>query len=144
MDDSCFRRAARIAEPDSAALQPDTPPRRQEAGERAEELTLAVALDARQPDDLARAQLEIDLVEASASQCCDIEQRRSSLTCRPLVGEGLIDRPADDQPENLLFGDVGGGHRAAGLAVPEDGDAVSDPLHLRQAMRDVDNSGAVL
>src|SRR5712692_2134292 len=124
MDDSRTQRAGGIAERDLLALQPDTPVRRKQAGERAEELALAVALDARQPDDLARSQLEIDLVEAGTSQGCDVEQRRGSLSRRRLVGEGLVDRPADDQSQNLLLGDVGGGHGAAGLAVPQDGDAL--------------------
>src|SRR6266849_1857447 len=140
MDDPRTHRAARIAERDPSALQPDTPARRKQARERA----LAVTLDAGQADDLARSQLEIDLVEAGASQGRDIEQRRGSLTRRRLVGEGLADRPADDQPENVLLGSVGGGHGAADLAVPQDGDSVSDALHFRQPMRDVDNGLAVL
>src|SRR2546423_40156 len=107
MDDSRSRRAARIAERNLSALQPDTPTRRKQAGERAEELALAVALDSCQSDDLAGSQLEIDCVEARASKRCDLEQRRSNRSRRRLVGKSLIDRPADDQPENLLFGDVG-------------------------------------
>src|SRR5713226_8552201 len=81
MDDPRTHRAARIAEGDPSALQPDTPARGKQARERAQELALAVALDAGQADD---------------------------------------------------------------LAVPQDGDSVSDALHLRQPMRDVDDGLAVL
>src|SRR5713226_8996766 len=141
MDDPRTHRAARIAEGDPSALQPDTPARGKQARERAQELALAIALDARQPDDLARSQLEIDLVEAGASQGLDVEQRRRSLTRRRLVRESLVDRPPDDPPQDLLFGSLCGGHGAAGLAVAQGGDAGGDALHFGQAMRDVDDGG---
>ena len=43
---------------------------RQQAGERAQELALAVALDAGEADDLARPDLEVDVVEARAARAC--------------------------------------------------------------------------
>src|SRR5207237_1684677 len=116
---SRLQRAAAIDEADLTALQPDAPTRRKQAGEGAEDLALAVALDAGQSDDLARPQLELDLVEAGASQRRDIKQGRRSLTRPRLVGEGLVDRPTDDQPQDLLLGGLGGGHGAAGLAVAQ-------------------------
>ena len=82
-------------------------------------------------------------MEARTTQGRDVEQRRYSTTGGRLVRERLADRPADDQPQNLFLGSIGGGHGAAGLAVPQDGDAVGDALHFRQPMRDVDDGRSV-
>ena len=143
MDDARTHRAARIAERDLSAPQLHASARGQQARERAEELALAVALDARQSDDLTCAKLEIDVVEARTTQGRDVEQRRWSTTGRRLVRERLADRPADDQPQNLFLGSVGGRHGSAGLAVSQNGDAVGDALHFRQPMRDVDDCRSV-
>ena len=48
---------------------------RQQAGERAQELALPVALDARQPDDLARAGRRGDVVEARPGEPAHAQQR---------------------------------------------------------------------
>ena len=105
------------------------PRARPQPGERAQELALAVAVDAGEADDLARAAtLERDVVEAVAAEAVDLEQRRRRLGAGvALGGEDLLDRAADDQPRISPSEIAGGLEGAAGLAVAQDGDAVGDP-----------------
>ena len=79
VDDARALRPARVAERDAACRAACTVPlRAQQAGERAQELALAVALDACEPDDLAGTDVEADLVEARAG-----ESARRSGAARP-------------------------------------------------------------
>ena len=62
-------RPDRVAERDAACRASMTVPlARSETRERAQELALAVALDACEPDDLARPDVEADIVEARAGE----------------------------------------------------------------------------
>ena len=69
---------------------------RLEAREGAQELALPVALDAREPDDLARSNDQVDVGEPRAAEAADLQEDRR----RPPGGSGLggktrsISRPA--------------------------------------------------
>ena len=73
-----------------------------QAGERAQELALAVARDAGDADDLAALGGHVDVVKAIAGKL-----RYDELAARLADGAALgrkhvCDRPADDQPQHLL------------------------------------------
>ena len=143
MDDAGPHHAARVAERHALPLQDRVAGRRQQPGERPQELTLPIALDAGEADDLAGTDLEIDVVEARTGQAANAEH--VPFVGRPvLLREELVDLAADDQPQHVLLRGALGGQRAAGLAVAEHGDPVGDAEDLGQAVRDVDDGGAGL
>ena len=105
-----------------------SPCARLQAGERAEELALPVALDAGEADDLARPRRRGSTSwKRGAAEPVDARAaaRRLGRAAR-LVGEDLLDRAADDQAQDLVLGDAGGRERAARLAVAQHGDPVGD------------------
>ena len=120
------------------------PARRHHPGERAQERALAVALDSGESHDLARLDIEGDVVEAAAAERLRAEQRRHRLAGGALCGEDLVDRAADDQPQDLALGDAVGVEGAASLAVAEHGDPIGDLLDLGKAVGDVDDGGALV
>ena len=133
---------AGVAQRHALAGQRGRARRAQQSRERAQELALAVALDAREPDDLAGPDIEVDIVEARAREPAHAQQRLAAGRELGLGREGLIDGAPDDQAQDLRLGDARRGDRAARLAVAQDRDAVGDALHLRQPVRDVDDGGA--
>ena len=132
-------RRARPGRPPSVTC----PVRGLEAGERAQELALAVALDAGEPDDLARLDVERDVVEAAAAQALDVEQRRGRLDlARASPGRpGRRTRP-------MIRRRISPSETSAAANVPRVSPSRSTVirsairLHLRQAVRDVDDRGA--
>ena len=144
VDDAGAAHPARPAESQCAAADVHPPAGRAHPGERPQERTLSVALDPGEPDDLAGLDVERDLAEARAGQVFDLEHRRGGLVAGAFAGKDLIDRAADDQPQDLAFGDSGRVEGAAGLAVAQDGDAVGDALDLGQPMGDVDDRGSLV
>ena len=54
----------------------------------------------------------------------------------------MLNRPTDDQSENLFFRDSRSREGAAKLTVPKNADPVGDAPHLRQTVRDVDDRRA--
>ena len=68
VDDARAAHPARAAGAQRAAQQRQLPARRDHPGERAQERALPVALDAGEPHDLARLDVERDVVEAAAAE----------------------------------------------------------------------------
>ena len=111
------------------------------AGQAIDELGLAVALDARQADDLARAHREADaahgvfLVHAAGHrQTADLQHRFAGL------GRGFFDGKlhvaADHHAGELLLGRAGDFDRADALALAQDGAAVSHRHDLVELVGD--------
>ena len=114
-------------------------------GERAQELALAVALDAGEADDLARPRprgrrswKRGPLRPSTRAEASTVDARwpsagKTCSTARPMIRRRI------SASENRARGE-----RAAGLAVAQDRDPVGDLLHLGQAVRDVDDRRAAL
>ena len=111
------------------------------AGQAVDELGLAVALDARQADDLARAHREADaahgvfLVHAAGHrQTADLQHRFAGL------GRGFFDGKlhvaADHHAGELLLGRAGDFDRANALALAQDGAAVGHRHDLVELVGD--------
>ena len=114
------------------------------AGERSQERHLAVALRARDPEDLALPDLEIDRAEALALQTGHGEHHLGLLgQCAPLR-ERDRQRPADHQRDERVLGDRRGLERPLPDAVAQHGDAIGDREHLGQAVADVEDADARL
>ena len=113
-----------------------------DAGKRAEELHLAVALGPRDPEDLALGDAEIDGAETLSAQLRDLEERLGLRAFPGSLGEGVLERPADHQGDERLLRHLGRFVGALADAVAQHGDPVGDPEHLRQAMADIDDADA--
>ena len=70
-----------------------------DAGQRAQELALPFALDARQSDDFTGIYAEIDLAEPSPAQTADIENRRTDRLC--FGRENLAKRATGNHGDDL-------------------------------------------
>ena len=115
-----------------------------QAGDRVDELALAVAVHARDADDLARAHLEARRPRTASSP-------RSSTTCRSVDREqrlaglagALLDAQEhlapDHEPREALLGRALPRDGLDRLAAPEHGDPVGDLEHLVQLVRDEDD-----
>ena len=112
-----------------------------DAGGGANELALALAFDAGEPDDLAGMDREIDLIEAVPAQPGDGKQRRPYRV--RLGGENLPERPARNQRHDLRRRDRLGGTAVDDLTVAHHRDAVGQFIHLVQPMRDIDDGDTV-
>ncbi len=109
-------------------------------GEAAERGALAVALDAGKAHDLSRHDREGDILVAVAPQPQHLE--RGVLADRVggrLVGEGGLERPADDEFDDLVGGEVGDLAAADDATVAEHREGGRDLNDLRDAVRDVDD-----
>ena len=115
-----------------------------QAGEAAQELALAVAVDAGEADDLAAAHVERDRVEARAAEAGDPQQRLAERGRVRLVGEAGLEPAADDEVDDVVLGDLGRRVRALRGAVAQHRDGVRDLLDLADAMGDVDDGAAAL
>ena len=114
-----------------------------EAGDRVDQLGLAVVVDAGDPDDLAGAHLErdaahlLDPAVVEHVQVLDLEQRLAGLR------HGLLD-PEDHLAADHQLGEAGLGralarHRVDLLAAAQDADPVGDLEHLVQLVGDEDD-----
>src|ERR1700733_391445 len=110
-----------------------------EPGECTYELSLAVPLNAREPDYFAGHDFQIYSLQSGVRNIACNEQRRVATFRIALLRQCVIDRAADNQAENFVLGNAVGGKGATHLAVAQDGDAIRYALHFRQAVRNVDN-----
>ena len=113
--------------PDSGSAQ---------AGDRVDQLGLAVAVDAGDADDLARAHVERDAAHrlepavVEDVEVLDLEQRLARL--RRLLLDAEQHLAADHHAREALLGRALAWHRVDLLAAAQDGDAVGDLEHLVQ------------
>ena len=112
------------------------------AGERPEERHLAVALRARDPEDLPLPDLQIDRAEALALQTGHGEHDLGVLGQRAPLRERDRQRPADHQGDERVLGDRRGLERPLPDAVAKHRDAIGDREHLGQAVADVEDADA--
>ena len=110
-------------------------------GQRAHELALTIAIDAREPDDLALPQLERYVRESRPVQGVDLED---DVACR--VG-GLrwklrVHRASDDELDNLLLAQAGGVVGALALPVAQNRQPICDLPHFANSVRDIDHGAA--
>jgi hypothetical protein len=112
-----------------------------DASGSANKFTLAFALDASQPDNLAGANDEIDLIEAAPAEATDGEQRCADVA--HLGRENLPERPAGNQSHDLRRRDRGRRAAIDDFAVAHHRDAVGEFVHFMQAVRDIDDADAV-
>src|SRR5262249_50643605 len=113
-----------------------------DAGEGAQELRLSVALGAREADDLALLDLEVDRPEAVAAEPGHVEQDLRGPAFGLALREGELERPADHVRDERLLVHAGGVERALLDAVAEDAEAVGDLEDLREPVADVDDPDA--
>ena len=109
VDDARALRAARVAERHRLAARACTLALRgQQTGERAQELALPVALDAGEPDDLARPRHRGSTSwKRGPLSAAHAQQRRRRLGCDAgLRREDLLDRAADDEAQDLGLRDA--------------------------------------
>src|SRR5690606_35652492 len=131
---------------DVVAVEAEAAARLADAHDGLDELGLAVALDARDADDLALADLERDLVQQAPpalgfyGQAGHLEH--DGVGHRGLAGLGGGQFAADHELGELAGGGAGGvdaGHRGA---APDHGDRVGDAEHLVELARDEDDGEA--
>ena len=114
-----------------------------QAGERLDELALAVVVDARDADDLARAHLQREPADRGQAaivldlELLDLEQRRARLGA--LLGDPEEHVAADHQAREALLRRALGRHRLDLLAAPQHAHAVGDLEHLAELVRDEDD-----
>ena len=121
------------------AAHPTTPALRGvDAGERAQELALALALDPGEADDLARARGQTHVVEAGAAEPGHFEQQRRRDPRLSRERSGASGRPGD-QRHDLADRNLAGAPALDDLAVAHDRDAVGERGHLVQPVRDIDD-----
>ncbi len=107
------------------------------AGERAEELHLTVALGARDPEDLALRDVEVDRPEPVAAQAGDGEEHLPAGRVLVTFREGELERTPDHQRDELLLRHRRRLERPLADPVAQDGDTVGDAQDLRQPVAHV-------
>ena len=150
-----FGRSVAAEQHDSCAERPERRPRVElvavagrpargalDAGERAEELHLPVALRARDPEDLAPRDVEVDRPEPLAAQARDGEEHLALLLAVVPLRKRELQRPPDHESDEALLRHPGGLERPLADAVAEHGDPIGDAEHLRQPVADVDDADA--
>ena len=144
MHETRVDRAGGIAESQGRAGHGHAAPSdRLEACEGAQELALPVALDAREPDDLARSNDQVDVREARAAEAADLQEDRRRDASRLGPGrEDPVDLASGDELEDALLGDVLTRERPPQLPVAQDRHPVGDAHDLRKSMRHVDDRRA--
>jgi hypothetical protein len=138
-------RSALAAELELGAVEPHDARGALQAGQRTQQVGLAVARDAGDADDLARRDGEADVVELVAAEVLDLEhgRLRGGVIGRALVGERRLDAAPDDELDDLVVAERRHRRGRAHGAVAQDADAIGDQAHLGQAMRDVDDRRAL-
>ena len=114
-----------------------------DARERAQELHLAVALGARDPEDLPLPHDEVDRAEALAAQARHREHDLGLLGQRAPLREGDLQRAPDHEGDESLLRDRRGLERPLADAVAEHRDAVGDREHLGQPVAHVHDADAL-
>src|SRR6267378_1803553 len=108
-----------------------------------DQLTLTVAFDAGDTDDLARMDLELDAVDRGVPPVVVNNERLELQDRRPRAGRLFIDlehdRPANHQPSQVRRARFPGGGRRDDFAMAHDGDAVGDIDDFTELMRDKNN-----
>ena len=143
VEDVSRRRVVELAAPDAddAALGPA------QAGERLDQLGLAVPVYAGDADDLAGANLEghaahlLDAAIVRDPEILDLEQDVPRL--RRLLLDAQQDVAADHGPGERLLGGALARNGLDRLAAAEHGDAVGDLEHLAELVRDEDDRDAL-
>ena len=80
-------------------------------------------------------------MEAAATEALDLKQGIRGSVSGPLVGEHLTNRAADEQAQDLTFGDRSGVEGAAALTVAQNRNSVGDAFHLWKTVGNVDDRG---
>src|SRR5581483_3448367 len=122
-DDAGAKRPERRAEVERRAVARRVAGGELRAGERAQELHLAVPLGAGDADDLTRADLEVDRPEPFAPQAVDREEHLALGTRGPLR-ERELQRAPDHQRDERVLGHGRGLEGALADAVAEHGEPV--------------------
>ena len=108
---------ARAADLQRGAVEADAAPRHGvHAEDGLQQLGASRALESGQPDDLAGADLERDVVDVGVADPGQRQAHLADLDVDRLVGEVLRQRAPDHQPHQLALGELGGraGWRRAG------------------------------
>ena len=121
-------RPARHRDPAVTALQP---------GEGAQELALALALDARQSDDLALVGHELGVPESIAAESLHSQYLGPEVFGTQLGREPGLESSPDDRVDDVVLGQVVGVVGQDQPSVSQHGDPISNRLHLVDAVRDV-------
>ena len=111
--------------------------------ERADEIALAVALDAGESDHFSRYDLQVDALQDLTADVAGQQQGLSLIVSRRLVGKSPLHGAPDDQRQDFLFRHACGIERPVEAAVAQDADPIGDAAYFGQAMRNVDDGSAV-
>ena len=118
------------------------------AGERGEELVLALALERDDADDLAVAEVEGDVVELGADREVPRRKARRAVGLDGAGaaggGAGTVDAGAEHQLDDALLDAGGDVEDADGLAVAQHGGAVAEHRDLEEPVRDEDDGASGL
>ena len=139
-DDSGAERSRRRARVELRAVAGCAADRGLDAGERSQERHLAVALGARNPEDLPFPDLQIDRTEALTPQARHREHDVCLLGKRGSLRERHGERPADHERDKRVLRDRCRLERPLPDAVAEHREAVRDREHLGKAVADVDDA----
>ena len=139
------RAPAPVRSPPSTTIAPRST--RPQAGDRLDELALAVAVDAGQGDDLARVDGQVAPWTAGRSRssrtCRSRTSSTGSLGCARRLVDAQEDLAADHEPRERLLGRALGRDGVDALAAPQHRHAVGDLEHLVELVRDEDDRRAV-
>ena len=140
----------RIAAPDLPSCHDDAPGGpASKTGDHLGELALPIAGDAGDPDDLARVDLQVDVVQRRRSELAiraDPTQLQGDLSlrlCRAFLLLGEDHFPPDHHSRQLACVRVPGHHSPDHLSAPEDRDTIRNRHDLFELVRDKDD-GALL
>ena len=100
----CAATGSEVATP--TALDGDLSRDRRQAGEAADKVALAIALDSGEADHFAGPHFDIDALQPVAADIPGDEHGLLRRPARHLGRIGVLDRPADDQSEDILFRDA--------------------------------------
>ncbi|MCY4665027.1 MAG: hypothetical protein OXC00_10205 [Acidimicrobiaceae bacterium] len=108
-----------------------------QAGEGAQELALALTLDARQSDDLALPGHKLGVPESVAAEPFHSQYLGPQVFGTQLGRESGLEPPPYDRIDDVVLGQVVRGVGQDQPPVSQYGDPIRDRLHLVDAMRDV-------
>ena len=115
---------------------------RGDAEERLDELGATGALQAGDADDLAGAQLEVDVVDVAVAGAAQLEARLAEHGALLGLGEVRGDRAADHAAHQLVGVELRGRAARDERAVLQHGDGVAEVEDLLQPVRDVEDRDA--
>ena len=105
-DDAPFLRRDRIRGRHNGAFDCNLSRDRRQAGEAADKVALAIALDSSKAEHLAGPHFDVDALQPVAADIPGDKHGLIRLPPRHLGRIGVLNRPADDQSKNVLFRDA--------------------------------------